>query len=169
MRCRTKSDELFAAALKYIPGGVNSPVRAFRAVGGQPLFVNQAKGAQQRKRAFGHLLVFPFKIGVDEGHPPAQPPLVKFRCLLDVHKSVPDMPYYVAQVAVPCPVLVVRVWPPRPTLQSTGRPQQPASTLEEPCSCPAVSFLHTDVGFEIGIFKTRSQTITRKLPTPGWQ
>src|SRR5439155_4936968 len=43
---RTKSDELFAQALKYIPGGVNSPVRAFRAVGGQPFFVNKAKGAR---------------------------------------------------------------------------------------------------------------------------
>jgi glutamate-1-semialdehyde 2,1-aminomutase len=42
---RTKSEKLFAAALKYIPGGVNSPVRAFRAVGGQPFFVNKAKGA----------------------------------------------------------------------------------------------------------------------------
>ena len=42
---RTKSDQLFAEALKYIPGGVNSPVRAFRAVGGQPFFVNKAKGA----------------------------------------------------------------------------------------------------------------------------
>ncbi len=31
--------------MKYIPGGVNSPVRAFRAVGGQPFFVNHAKGA----------------------------------------------------------------------------------------------------------------------------
>src|SRR6266568_4675285 len=48
MRCRTKSDELFAAALNCIPGGVNSPVRAFRAVGGQPLFVDQAKGAHIR-------------------------------------------------------------------------------------------------------------------------
>ena len=37
---------MFAEALKYIPGGVNSPVRAFRAVGGQPLFVNKAKGAR---------------------------------------------------------------------------------------------------------------------------
>jgi hypothetical protein len=37
--------KLFAEALKYIPGGVNSPVRAFRAVGGQPFFVNRAKGA----------------------------------------------------------------------------------------------------------------------------
>jgi glutamate-1-semialdehyde 2,1-aminomutase len=43
---RTRSEELFAAALQYIPGGVNSPVRAFRAVGGQPFFVNKAKGAR---------------------------------------------------------------------------------------------------------------------------
>src|SRR6266853_6238636 len=42
---RAKSDQLFAEALKYIPGGVNSPVRAFRAVGGQPFFVNKARGA----------------------------------------------------------------------------------------------------------------------------
>lgn len=42
---RTKSEELFAEALNYLPGGVNSPVRAFRAVGGHPFFVNRAKGA----------------------------------------------------------------------------------------------------------------------------
>jgi glutamate-1-semialdehyde 2,1-aminomutase len=41
-----KSKKLFAEALKYIPGGVNSPVRAFRAVGGQPFFVNRARGAR---------------------------------------------------------------------------------------------------------------------------
>jgi glutamate-1-semialdehyde 2,1-aminomutase len=41
---QTQSDRLFAEALRYIPGGVNSPVRAFRAVGGQPFFVNKAKG-----------------------------------------------------------------------------------------------------------------------------
>jgi glutamate-1-semialdehyde 2,1-aminomutase len=46
MFSRTNSDQLFAEALKYIPGGVNSPVRAFRAVGGQPFFVNKAKGAR---------------------------------------------------------------------------------------------------------------------------
>jgi glutamate-1-semialdehyde 2,1-aminomutase len=40
-----KSEALFDEALKFIPGGVNSPVRAFRAVGGQPFFVNKAKGA----------------------------------------------------------------------------------------------------------------------------
>ncbi len=43
---RVRSEQLFAEALKYIPGGVNSPVRAFRAVGGQPFFVNKAKGAR---------------------------------------------------------------------------------------------------------------------------
>jgi glutamate-1-semialdehyde 2,1-aminomutase len=45
MMSRAKSEQLFAEALKYIPGGVNSPVRAFRAVGGQPFFVNRAAGA----------------------------------------------------------------------------------------------------------------------------
>jgi glutamate-1-semialdehyde 2,1-aminomutase len=43
MISRAKSEALFAEALNYIPGGVNSPVRAFRAVGGKPFFVNQAK------------------------------------------------------------------------------------------------------------------------------
>ena len=36
---------MFAEAKKYIPGGVNSPVRAFKAVGGDPIFVKSAKGA----------------------------------------------------------------------------------------------------------------------------
>jgi glutamate-1-semialdehyde 2,1-aminomutase len=39
------SDELFARALRRIPGGVNSPVRAFRSVGGSPFFVKSARGA----------------------------------------------------------------------------------------------------------------------------
>src|ERR1017187_6825320 len=43
---RTQSESLFAEALKYIPGGVNSPVRAFRAVGGNPFFVNRASGSK---------------------------------------------------------------------------------------------------------------------------
>ena len=43
---RSQSEKLFAEALNYIPGGVNSPVRAFRAVGGQPFFVNKAKGCR---------------------------------------------------------------------------------------------------------------------------
>lgn len=45
MISRAKSEALFAAALQRIPGGVNSPVRAFRAVGGSPFFVNKASGA----------------------------------------------------------------------------------------------------------------------------
>jgi glutamate-1-semialdehyde 2,1-aminomutase len=45
MLSRAKSDQLFAEALNLIPGGVNSPVRAFRAVGGQPFFVDRAQGA----------------------------------------------------------------------------------------------------------------------------
>ncbi|REG98628.1 glutamate-1-semialdehyde 2,1-aminomutase [Flavobacterium aquicola] len=40
-----RSSQLFAEAEKVIPGGVNSPVRAFRAVGGTPIFVKSAKGA----------------------------------------------------------------------------------------------------------------------------
>lgn len=40
-----RSSALFAEAQKVIPGGVNSPVRAFKAVGGDPIFVEKAKGA----------------------------------------------------------------------------------------------------------------------------
>lgn len=40
-----RSSALFVEAKKYIPGGVNSPVRAFKAVGGDPVFVERAKGA----------------------------------------------------------------------------------------------------------------------------
>lgn len=40
-----KSKELFSRAQKTIPGGVNSPVRAFRSVGGTPLFIKKAKGS----------------------------------------------------------------------------------------------------------------------------
>jgi glutamate-1-semialdehyde 2,1-aminomutase len=43
---RAKSDALFDEALSCIPGGVNSPVRAFRAVGGKPFFVNKAAGCR---------------------------------------------------------------------------------------------------------------------------
>ena len=45
MRNRTTSEELFKRASLVIPGGVNSPVRAFKAVGGNPIFMKSAKGA----------------------------------------------------------------------------------------------------------------------------
>src|SRR5271165_246988 len=41
----TKSDELFRRAQEIIPGGVNSPVRAFRSVGGQPVFIARGQGS----------------------------------------------------------------------------------------------------------------------------
>ena len=41
----SRSDELFQRAQQTIPGGVNSPVRAFRAVGGTPRFIESAQGA----------------------------------------------------------------------------------------------------------------------------
>ena len=40
-----RSSALFQAAKKVIPGGVNSPVRAFQSVGGEPIFIEKAKGA----------------------------------------------------------------------------------------------------------------------------
>jgi len=43
-----RSSALFAEAQRVIPGGVNSPVRAFKAVGGTPVFVEEAKGAYLR-------------------------------------------------------------------------------------------------------------------------
>ena len=40
-----RSSQLFVEAKKLIPGGVNSPVRAFKSVGGTPIFIKKAKGA----------------------------------------------------------------------------------------------------------------------------
>lgn len=42
----SKSQDLFDKAIKIIPGGVNSPVRAFKAVGGTPKFIKSAKGSK---------------------------------------------------------------------------------------------------------------------------
>jgi glutamate-1-semialdehyde 2,1-aminomutase len=43
---QSKSDRLFEKARRLLPGGVNSPVRAFKAVGGSPLFIQKAKGSR---------------------------------------------------------------------------------------------------------------------------
>jgi glutamate-1-semialdehyde 2,1-aminomutase len=43
---RAKSEHAFAEAKQYIPGGVNSPVRAFQAVGGTPVFIDRAFGSR---------------------------------------------------------------------------------------------------------------------------
>jgi glutamate-1-semialdehyde 2,1-aminomutase len=42
---KDKSEKLFEKAKNYFPGGVNSPVRAFRSVGGTPMFIDRGKGA----------------------------------------------------------------------------------------------------------------------------
>jgi glutamate-1-semialdehyde 2,1-aminomutase len=42
----SRSEELFSRAQEVIPGGVNSPVRAFRAVGGKPLFIQRGEGSR---------------------------------------------------------------------------------------------------------------------------
>jgi glutamate-1-semialdehyde 2,1-aminomutase len=44
-RLLTRSSELFSRAQQHIPGGVNSPVRAFKSVGGTPVFIKKANGA----------------------------------------------------------------------------------------------------------------------------
>ena len=41
---RTQSEQLFRRAQQHIPGGVNSPVRAFKGVGGTPVFFHRAEG-----------------------------------------------------------------------------------------------------------------------------
>ena len=43
---REKSEQLFSKAKQYFPGGVNSPVRAFRSVGGTPLFIQKGNGSR---------------------------------------------------------------------------------------------------------------------------
>lgn len=46
MKSFKKSQKLFESAKSLIPGGVNSPVRAFKAVGGNPIFIEKAKGSK---------------------------------------------------------------------------------------------------------------------------
>ena len=45
MKKPVRSQKLFARASQVLPGGVDSPVRAFQAVGGSPLFIKRASGA----------------------------------------------------------------------------------------------------------------------------
>lgn len=68
----SRSEQLFQAAQQHIPGGVNSPVRAFRAVGGTPLFFERAEGAYMYdadgKRYIDYVLSWgPMILG--HGHP----------------------------------------------------------------------------------------------------
>jgi len=55
---RITNHELFSEAKKYIPGGVNSPVRSFKAVGGYPVFVNHAGGSKLYGECGGEFIDF---------------------------------------------------------------------------------------------------------------
>jgi glutamate-1-semialdehyde 2,1-aminomutase len=46
MKKHSKSQALYSESIKHIPGGVNSPVRAFKSVGGDPLFIQRGHGSR---------------------------------------------------------------------------------------------------------------------------
>ena len=48
VRTIENSQAAFAKALQYMPGGVSSPVRAFKAVGGTPIFIREGQGSRVR-------------------------------------------------------------------------------------------------------------------------
>ncbi len=68
----SRSEELFERARKVVPGGVNSPVRAFGAVGGTPVFIASGKGARVRDADGRELIDFVASWGpLILGHAPA--------------------------------------------------------------------------------------------------
>ena len=69
------SEQLFARAQKLIPGGVNSPVRAFRSVGGAPFFVKAARGATLITA--DDQILDRLRLHMGAGHPRPQPPRIK--------------------------------------------------------------------------------------------
>ena len=58
-----KSRQLFEEAKKYIPGGVNSPVRAFKSVGGDPLFITNGKGSKFYDADGNEYIDYPLALG----------------------------------------------------------------------------------------------------------
>jgi glutamate-1-semialdehyde 2,1-aminomutase len=69
---RARSEALFAQAQEVLVGGVNSPVRAFRAVGGTPVFIESAKGARMKDVDGNSYLDFVASWGpIILGHAPA--------------------------------------------------------------------------------------------------
>ena len=76
----TTSEQLFERAKKHIPGGVNSPVRAFKAVGGTPVFIDRSDGAYifdtQGKRYIDYVLSWgPMIMG--HNHPAVREAVIK--------------------------------------------------------------------------------------------
>jgi glutamate-1-semialdehyde 2,1-aminomutase len=92
----TRSEELFARAQRVIPGGVNSPVRAFKAVGGSPLFVVSGEGARVRD-ADGNVYV---------DYLGSWGPLILGHAHPDVVRAVRDAALAGTSYGAPCPAEV---------------------------------------------------------------
>ena len=74
------SKQLFVEAKKYIPGGVNSPVRSFKAVGGYPVFIKQGKGSKIYGECGGEFIDYCLSWGVlilGHAHPEVTDTLAK--------------------------------------------------------------------------------------------
>ena len=72
-RARSKSSRLFARAQRVLPGGVNSPVRAYGAVGGEPPFIQSARGARVKDVDGRSYIDFVMSWGpLIHGHAPAE-------------------------------------------------------------------------------------------------
>lgn len=105
----SKSEQLFEAAQKHIPGGVNSPVRAFKGVGGTPVFFDHAKGAYAYDAdgnkyidyvgswgpmILGHnaeVVIDALKLQMDKGLSFGAPTAVEIEMAAEVCKLVPSM------------------------------------------------------------------------------
>lgn len=105
----SKSEQLFEAAQKHIPGGVNSPVRAFKGVGGTPVFFDHAKGAYAYDAdgnkyidyvgswgpmILGHnaqVVIDALKLQMDKGLSFGAPTAVEIEMATEVCKLVPSM------------------------------------------------------------------------------
>ncbi len=105
----SKSEQLFEAAQKHIPGGVNSPVRAFKGVGGTPVFFDHAKGAYAYDAdgnkyidyvgswgpmILGHnadVVIDALKVQMEKGLSFGAPTAVEIEMAVEVCKLVPSM------------------------------------------------------------------------------
>jgi glutamate-1-semialdehyde 2,1-aminomutase len=92
----TRSEELFARAQRVIPGGVNSPVRAFKAVGGSPPFIVWGEGAHVRD-ADGHTYI---------DYLASWGPLILGHTHPDVVQAVRDAALLGTSYGAPCPAEV---------------------------------------------------------------
>ena len=96
----TQSEELFARAQRVIPGGVNSPVRAFRAVGGTPLFIRKAEGARIWDADGNAYIDYVGSWGpMILGH--AHPPIIEASPSLVFNATLPTKPSHTTMSVVP--------------------------------------------------------------------